>query len=133
MAVTERNLAERPALSNFSDAPYLGEAALIFNFTRRPVLEPTQVKNYKIPIIVYLIIAVSILFGVGPIIFAVITARSFLKKWPQLIIPAATVQFSIWILLIISGISILIMAINTFIGIFLILVAQLLPIRKRLR
>ena len=41
-------------LSNLSDAPYLGESALLFSMTRKPLYRSNTQNNYKLPFFVFL-------------------------------------------------------------------------------
>ncbi len=51
-------------LSNISDAPFIGETALLFNFTRQMIdSETTSAANSKLPLFVYFCISMYLLFG----------------------------------------------------------------------
>lgn len=51
-------------LSNLSDAPFIGETALLFNFTRQAISsQTTSAENNKMPLYVYFCISLYILFG----------------------------------------------------------------------
>lgn len=63
-------------LSDLSDAPYVGETILLFNLTRRPVVEASA-ENGRLPFIVYL--AVALYVGVGALCAA--AAVWSVKQW----------------------------------------------------
>ena len=51
-------------LSNVSDAPFIGETALLFNFTRQTIpTETASATNSKLPLFVYLCISMYLLLG----------------------------------------------------------------------
>ncbi|MFT7559469.1 MAG: hypothetical protein ACI93R_001380 [Flavobacteriales bacterium] len=50
-------------LSNFSDAPYLGETALLFAMTREKILEGNHRKEIGLPYFVYIIMFFYLAFG----------------------------------------------------------------------
>ena len=50
-------------LSDLIDAPYLGEAALLFSLTRRPITPVTQKTNRNIPLLVWLVTGTTIIIG----------------------------------------------------------------------
>ena len=50
-------------LSDLIDAPYLGETALLFSLTRRPITPVTQKTNRNIPLLVWLVTGTTIIIG----------------------------------------------------------------------
>ncbi len=57
-------------LSNFTEAPYLGEAALLFAMTREKVFNNSQMSNVSLPYFVYLFLLFYILTGMACLITA---------------------------------------------------------------
>ena len=112
--------------SNLSDAPYIGEAAILFNFTRRPVVENIISHRGNIPLAVYF----GLLFFAGPgmsmIGLAIIRARRWHKQVQNRRFPVPSLQLSIWLGLVFAGFSLVWLSELT-IGILLMLSAQLLP------
>jgi hypothetical protein len=113
-------------LSNKSDAPYLGEAGELFNFTRMPVAGVTIRPAGNLPKFIYFALAGYLLAGSVAISSSVITLRKHFKQIDKTFIPLAAIQFSIWSALIISGIIFLI-ARKPAIGVLLLLFIQFLP------
>ena len=60
-------------LSNLSDAPYLGETALLFNMTREPIVNSKTKEKSSLPLFVYLVLLFYGLSGVILLSVSVIT------------------------------------------------------------
>lgn len=116
-------------LSGFSDSPYLGEAALLFALTRRPVVVSKIIDRGKLPWSVY----AGLLLGISIGIYVI--GATILKTWrwhkADLRVPAASWQLSVWSLLIIAAVLIWTMF-SVWIGVIFLLAAQLIPIRVKL-
>ena len=67
-------------LSNLSDAPYLGETALLFNMTRMPLVVEKFRGNKRLPLIVYLGLFVYLLLGLVLIVPSTVYNVRFLKR-----------------------------------------------------
>jgi hypothetical protein len=117
-------------LSGFSDAPYLGEAALLFALTRRPLEVSKIIDRGKLPRSVY----AGLLLGTSIGIYIIIATILKTKRWhkAELRIPAASWQLSAWSLLIIAAVLIWTMY-SVWIGLIFLLAAQLLPFRVKLQ
>ena len=64
-------------LSNLSDAPFVGEAAMLFNLTRRPVVEGGTAGPGRLPLVVYIV-----LFGYAFVGVALIgLALRLVRRW----------------------------------------------------
>ena len=113
-------------LSNAAHAKYVGEACLLFSFTRMPQNEPIIPNNGHIPAIAYLMLA---FYPVAGLILTAATIQS-LKKWQRttskLSFRFEQIQVTIWVLLIVTGI-VLIIFVDLFLGLLPIFAAQLLP------
>jgi hypothetical protein len=60
-------------LSNLSDAPYLGESAMLFIMTRKPLIKANDKKEInvmKLPLFVYIVIFLYLFIGISIIKFA---------------------------------------------------------------
>jgi hypothetical protein len=68
-------------LSNLSDAPYLGEAALLFILTREPLSKETVVENVKPPAFVYIFLSFYAFCGIAIVITAVKHILYFRRKY----------------------------------------------------
>jgi hypothetical protein len=67
-------------LSNLSDAPYMGEFALLFNLTRRPLVSPTIPAQGALPAIVYVALGVYATVGLVMVRSAVHSLRHWAKN-----------------------------------------------------
>jgi hypothetical protein len=117
-------------LSGFSDAPYLGEAALLFAVTRRPLEVSKIIDRGKLPRSVYAGLLLGTSIGIYIIIATILKTRRWHKA--ELRIPAAAWQLSAWSLLIIAAVLIWTMY-SVWIGLIFLLAAQLLPFRVKLQ
>lgn len=116
-------------LSNFSDAPYLGETALVFLLTRQPQMNNTDSSAKKIPVFVYIVIFLYFFIGFLCILRETIALKKWLKRYKNTHFFNPIVQFAIWLILISAGIYIFFFGVKIF-GILLILVCQMFPIGK---
>jgi hypothetical protein len=117
-------------LSGFSDAPYLGEAALLFALTRRPVVVSKIIDRGKLPWSVYAALFLGISIG------TYVIGATILRMWrwdkAELRVPAASWQLAAWSLLIIAAMLIWTIY-SVWIGLIFLLAAQLIPLRVKLQ
>ena len=89
------------ALSNLSDAPYLGETALLFIFTRTPIAEnPTPARLTNLPAVVILGFVVGLQGWFSSLFIAGHHLRKARSTKP---IKYPTVQFALWAALVLAG------------------------------
>lgn len=119
-------------LSNFSDAPYLGEAAMLFALTRKPIESPKLIDRGKLPWSVYAGVLLGICLGTYIIIATILKVRRWNKRKAELSVPATTLQLSAWSLLIIGAVLTWTM-LSVWIGLIFLLTAQLIPFRAKVR
>lgn len=116
-------------LSNVTDAPYLGEMALLFLFTRQPILEKEFHDMAFMPFIVYLIIALYFVLG----IFLIWREIRVLKRWTlnidRAIVTAFGIQITLWFSLLLFGLW-LILSNNILFGVVACLGAGVFPLAK---
>jgi len=117
-------------LSGFSDAPYLGEAALLFSLTRRPLEESKIIDRGKLPWSVYVGILLGLCLGTYEVIATIFKTRRWHKRKAELRVPAAAVQVSVWSLLIIAAVLTW-TTLSVWVGLILLLTAQLIPFRAK--
>jgi len=117
-------------LSGFSDAPYLGETALLFALTRRPVEISKEIDRGTLPWSVYAGVILGICIGTYIIIATILKLRRWHRA--ELKVPAAAWQLSAWSLLIITAVLTWYMY-STWIGLIFLLTAQLIPFRVKLQ
>ena len=111
-------------LSNSVDAPYLGEAGILFNLTRRPVDGVPEVHGGEVPLLVYLLLLGYFGVGGGMVFAAVRSMRKPIASRPH--VPALKAQTIAWALLSACGV-LAVLLLSTAVGILLLLLAQLLP------
>jgi hypothetical protein len=113
-------------LSNAADAPYLGEASILFTLTRMPA-EGVQIEaGGKLPRIVY--VAMMLYFAIGVLLTLAALARfsRWRRRTPRHTVPLAKIQVGIWMILVATGITVAV-GHNLSTGLLLILLAQFLP------
>lgn len=113
-------------LSNLSDAPYLGEASLLFALTRMPVGDVEISRAAKLPAFVYIAPCIYLIGAALLLMAGFVSHRSRDKQIRKKHFPLEKVQLAIWLGLIIAGIAIAV-GYRLEIGVLLILLAQLFP------
>jgi len=113
-------------LSDATEAPYLGEAAVLFCLSREPVGKLPVKKGGRLPGCIYLLLTGY--FGVGLLLIStpVLQFRPWRRDIPRKPIPLARAQFTIWAILVVAGIAVG-LAWKLPVGILLLLFAQFLP------
>lgn len=114
-------------LSNLSDAPYLGEAALLFALTRRPAVSPVTASRGQLPFVVYAGLALYAILGAGTLGQTFRSVKRYQAerlKGPSF--PAPEFQFLAWCGLLLAGAGIF-LAGRPGLGLPLIMLAQFLP------
>ena len=118
-------------LSSATDAPYLGEAAILFNLTRRPAPGFAVRTGGRLPPFVYLVLALTVGLGTLLILLTLRNLRTWRLRRSRLSIPAARAQFALWLVLMLGGMTMAV-AVSRAVGLLLVLGAQLLPRGARL-
>ena len=116
--------------SNLSDAPYVGETALLFSLTRPPIIGDGAASDGSIPAAVYFGILFYIVCG-GLLLWR---AKFLLKRWKTLAnipVPQPTLQISLWIALLIIGL-VMLLFFSKALGIIFLFLAQTLPTRGKI-
>ena len=119
-------------LSNISDAPYLGESAVLFAFTRMPVNTEGVIEQVNLPVSVYIGIFLFICLGSIEVLGTIFKTRRIYKCNSKHYIPAARLQVSVWFALIIAAVLIWTIS-SVWIGLIILLTAQLIPFRLKKR
>ena len=115
-------------LSRVTDAPFTGEAIMLFNFTRRPMPGATVIDARRAtPGIVYLVFGGLGITSVLLVVLAVGRARSQFRHPPALSLPYPRMLFGLWLVIIAIGLALLVGSQVT-IGIVCLLLGQLLPL-----
>jgi hypothetical protein len=119
-------------LSNAADAPYLGEAAILFNLTRMPA-EDVQIKTGgSIPKFVVVFLALQLGVGLLLIITPIRSLRYWSKHQESIIVANPQLQFGIWIGLLSAGI-ICLLAGKPSVALLLFVCTQLFPRMKNMQ
>lgn len=116
--------------SNLSDAPYVGEAALLFSFTRTSLTAERVSADGYTPASVYFGILFYLVCGSLLIWRAVFIIRRWRKSAGNPI-PQPNLQLLLWIVLFVSGMVVLVFF-NQAIGAALLFMMQTLPTRSRI-
>jgi len=116
--------------SNLSDAPYVGETALLFSLTRQPIIDDVASADGYVPASVYF----GILFYLACGSLLVWRAIFLIKRWRKSSgssIPRPRLQLFLWIILFITGLVMMIFF-NLAIGALLVFMTQTLPVYGRI-
>ncbi len=116
--------------SNLSDAPYVGEAAILFSLTRKPIMESGVPSDGYIPASVYF----GILFYLSCGGLLLWRADFLLKRWKKLAdnpIPQPKLQLFLWIAFFMAA-PVMISFSNKAIGVLFIFLTQTLPVHGRI-
>jgi len=117
-------------LSNLSDAPYLGEAAMLFALTRKPVGAGVTAPRTGLPWSVYAGILLGLSLGAYEVLAALRKARRWHKRKAGLSVPFPAAQVALWGVLMISA-PLAWFLLSIPMGLILLLTAQLVPFRLK--
>lgn len=117
-------------LSNLSDAPYVGETAMLFSLTRQPILDGGAPSDGFIPASVCFGLLFYIVCG-GLLLWRAVSLIRRWKKHQGKPIPQEKLQLVLWAVLFTAGLVSLIFF-HKGIGALLIFLAQTLPARQRI-
>ena len=115
-------------LSNMSDAPYLGETAMIFALSRKPIEPNVTAARGGIPWIVYIEIILFLGLGTYVVLDTLYRDKKKYKLSEKFHVPFPEFQLSVWLILIIAAI-VTITSINIPAGLIILLSAQIIPFR----
>jgi len=115
-------------LSNLSDAPYLGEAAVLFSLTRRSIAGPQAIGQGKLPWSVPVAILLALCVGTTAILGAVCKTRRWHKHKARLRVPAPKAQVSLWWTLMAAALLAWVF-VSTPVALITLLAAQFIPFR----
>jgi hypothetical protein len=116
-------------LSNFSDAPMLGEASILFFLTIQPQKGFPVKTGGSIPAYTYIILLGLFLFGAWRILESIWTFRE-MRREPEREGYAPKLQAAVWVCLMLGAVTAFVLG-HAIIGIVLLVVAVMLPILKR--
>ena len=119
-------------LSNLSDAPYIGEAAVLFALTRRSITQPEAAGRGTLPWSVHAVILLAICLGMGAVLAVVHKTRRWHKHKATLSVPASAVQVSLWWALMLAVVLAWII-IGTPVALIVLLTMQFIPLFARMQ
>ena len=119
-------------LSNFSEAPYLGEAATLFALTRRPILPVQRAGRTGLPGSVYLGVLTLLCLGLGEIVVSLWCLRRWYRNRARRYVPLPRLQVSLWLALLVTATAAW-LASSPRLALMLLLAAQILPHRRKRR
>jgi hypothetical protein len=124
------NLLLPRVFSNAADAPYLGEAAILFNLTRLPVEGVAIKTGGSMPGFVLIWLAVQFGFGLMLLVLAIRSLRQWRKHRASMSFRQPQIQLGIWVGLLAACVICLFLG-QTPIALLFLVSAQLLPRSQR--
>jgi hypothetical protein len=124
-------LAGPRILSNATDAPYLGEAAILFLLTRQPNASVQVATSGAVPPVVPIALTVMAGFGLLLTAAAVLRLRRYRRAREELRMPVPWLQAAIWAALLLAAAGCLLLSRPAW-ALPALLAAQLLPRLRRL-
>lgn len=120
-------LATPRLLSDLTDAPYIGETALLFAFTREPAAGMEIIRGSRLPRAVIIALGLYILAGLVLIGWAFLCFRRWRKNQTLYYFPLDPLQFLFWLICVLLGLYHL-FGIYMPLGMILIAFTQVLPV-----
>lgn len=117
-------------LSNLSDAPFIGESALLFNLTRQPLDEHVVVDKKELPFVVYIVLFLYAFVGLAGIGLAILSAKQGQVRLATISYPKPYLQFLGWAVLLFAA-GLLLWIEKPIFAMIFVLVACLLPRSER--
>lgn len=117
-------------LSNVSDAPYLGEAAVLFALTRRALTPVQGGQQASLPAIVCVAFAGLLLLGAGEMAVSLRKLRQWRRTGQQWHVPLPQYQMLIWAILLVCT-PIAWRLFGALIGLVVFLAALTFPLQRR--
>ncbi len=117
-------------LSNFSDAPYLGEAATLFALTRPAVLSVQGSGSARLPWVAYLGVVLLLCLGIIEIIASLWGLRRWHRHASRRYVPEPRLQMGIWVALLVAALTAWFVA-SPRLALVLLLGAQILPRQRK--
>jgi len=115
-------------LSNLSDAPMLGEAALLYQLTVLPQPGFPVKTGGKVPPYVYIVLITMFLFGIWRILESIWAIKSIRHEEPNVRLPG--VQIAVWICLLAAATAGLLMN-HQIAGTIVLVFALILPVKTK--
>jgi hypothetical protein len=122
-------LAMPRLLSNLSDAPMLGEAAILWQLSIQPEKGFPVKTGGSVPLYVYLVLTSALLFGTWRILESILTFREA-KRGPEPEVWTPKLQVTAWAVLVL-GTAVSFWFGHGLIGMATLVIAAMLPVMKR--
>jgi hypothetical protein len=123
-------LAMPRLLSNFSDAPMLGEAAILWQLSIQPQKGfPVKTGSGSIPAYVYIVLTSMFVFGAWRILAAIWTLREARHGLKREVL-APRIQAALWVCFVLVAIATLATG-HQIIGMVVLVIAVMMPVVKR--
>ena len=119
-------------LSNATDAPYLGEAGILFNLTRLPAERVAIKTGGSLPGFVWIFLALQLGFGLILLAAPILSLRRWQKHHTSMVLCRPATQLGIWAGLLLAAVICLVLG-KTLIAMLFLAGAQLFPRNKRKR
>lgn len=124
-------LAMPRLLSNVSDAPMLGEAAILWQLSIQPETGFPAKTGGSVPAFVYIVLITVFLFGTWRVLAAIDTLREMRRRSePEVWTPK--LQLGAWVLLVLGSVLSFELG-HSLTGVAILVIAVMLPIAKRKR
>lgn len=120
-------LATPRLLANLTDAPYIGETALLFAFTREPAAGMNITSGGRLPPAVIIALGLYLLAGLILVGWAFFCRRRWRKNKGRYYFPEEPLQFFIWLFCVVVGVYFL-FSIYMPLGMMIIVFTQFLPV-----
>jgi hypothetical protein len=117
-------------LSNLSNAPYLGEAAMLFVLIRRPVGQVVVTEHGKLPWFVYAGVLFLFILGTYETVSTIRKLWRWTKRRDNFYVSAPGMQMLLWLILMVTAVLIWTLFSAPF-GLIILLIAQLVPFQLR--
>ncbi|HLH55489.1 MAG TPA: hypothetical protein VKY92_17950 [Verrucomicrobiae bacterium] len=118
-------------LSNATDAPLLGEAAILWQLTVQPQKGFPVKSGEKLPVYPYVLLIGAFVLGIWRVLESVVGFR-YATYLDESEVPWGAAQIALWAVLL-AGTAAVWVTKSATLGIVLLLVALILPIRRRVR
>ena len=115
-------------LSNLSDAPMLGEAALLFQLTVQPQPGFPVKTGGKVPPYVYIVLITMFLLGIWRILESIWAIKAIRRE--ERVVPLSGFQIAVWICLLGGGTAGLLMH-HQIAGTIVLVFALILPVKRK--
>jgi len=113
-------------LSDAGEAPYVGEAGVLFSMTRMPAEGAVITTGGRLPGVVYFMLAFYLAAGTLWVVSPLAVLRRWRRRISALPIPLGRVQLALWMMLTLGGVAVGIVKGLPY-GLLLLLPAQFLP------